>query len=89
MEGSSNIAEPIWTEPPLQNLLVSLMKKKKEKKKWSEVIHETQSAHISQKQDWINAICNHKNNVPSRLPPHWVCSNHNGFVATHALGHMM
>ena len=27
-------------------------------------------------------ICNHENNVPSRL-------HHNGFVATHALGHMM
>ena len=52
-----------------------LINKKKKKKKWSEVIHETQSAHISQKQDGINAICNHKNNVPSRLSPHWVCSN--------------
>ena len=27
-------------------------------------------------------ICNHENNVPSRLSPQW-------FVATHALGHMI
>ena len=36
---------------------------------WSEVIHDTQGAKISQKQDGRN-ILNHKNNVPSRLSPH-------------------
>ena len=30
-------------------------------------------------------ICYHENNVPSQLSPQW----HNGFVTTHALGHMM
>ena len=30
-------------------------------------------------------ICYHENNVPFQLSPQW----HNGFVTTHALGHMM
>ena len=33
------------------------------------MIHDTQSAQISQKQD------NHENNVPSRLSPQWLCGN--------------
>ena len=44
--------------------------------KWSKVIHDTQSAQISQKQDERNIyICNHENNVPSRLSPQWLCGN--------------
>ena len=38
------------------------------------MIHDTQSAQISQKQDERN-ICNHENNVPSRLSPQWLCGN--------------
>ena len=38
------------------------------------MIHDTQSAQISQKQDGRN-ICNHENNVPCRLSPQWLCSN--------------
>ena len=34
--------------------------------KWSQVIHDTQSAQY---------ICNHENNVPSRLSPQWLCGN--------------
>ena len=38
------------------------------------MIHDTQSAQIPQKQDERN-ICNHENNVPSRLSPQWLCGN--------------
>ena len=44
------------------------------------MIHDTQSAQISQKQDERNAI------MKTMCPPGY---HHNGFVATHALGHMM
>ena len=46
------------------------------------MIHDTQSAQISQKQDErnIHAI------MKTMCPPSY---HHNGFVATHALGHMM
>ena len=40
------------------------------------MIHDTQSAQISQKQDERNIyVCNHENNVPSRLSPQWLCGN--------------
>ena len=40
------------------------------------MIHDAQSAQISQKQDERNIyICNHENNVPSRLSPQWLCGN--------------
>ena len=38
------------------------------------MIHNTQSAQISQKQDERN-ICYHENNAPSWLSPHWLCGN--------------
>ena len=38
------------------------------------MIHDTQSAQISQKQDERN-ICYNENNVPSRLSPQWLCGN--------------
>ena len=41
---------------------------------WSKVIHDTQSAQISQKQDERN-ICYHEKNMPSRLSPQWLCRN--------------
>ena len=46
------------------------------------MIHDAQSAQISQKQDWrnINAI------METICPPVY---HHNGFVATHVLGYMM
>ena len=47
------------------------------------MIHDTQSAHISQKQDELNTYINvMKTMCPSGY-------HHNGFVATHALGHIM
>ena len=46
------------------------------------MIHDTQSAKISQKQDERNIYVIMKTMCP---PGH----HHNGFVATHALGHMM
>ena len=50
--------------------------------KWSYVIHDTQSAQISQKQDERNIYLSMK----TMCPPGYY---HNGFVATHALGHMI
>ena len=50
--------------------------------KWSKVIHDTQSAQISQKQDGHNIYVIMK----TMCPPSY---QHNGFVAIHALGHMM
>ena len=46
------------------------------------MIHDTQSAQISQKQDEHNIYVIMK----TMCPPGY---QHNGFVATHALGHMM
>ena len=46
------------------------------------MIHDTQSAQISQKQDERNIYVVMK----TMCPPGY---HHNGFVATHALGHMM
>ena len=46
------------------------------------MIHDTQSAQISQKQDERNIYGIMKTMCPSGY-------HHNGFVATHALGHMM
>ena len=46
--------------------------------KWSQVIHDTQSAQISQKQDERNIYLIMK----TMCPPGY---HHNGFVATHAL----
>ena len=46
------------------------------------MIHDTQSAQISQKQDERNIYVIMK----KMCPPGY---HHNGFVATHALGHMM
>ena len=46
------------------------------------MIHDTQSAQISQKQDERNIYVIMK----TMYPPGY---HHNGFVATHALGHMM
>ena len=46
------------------------------------MIHDTQSAQISQKQDERNIYAIMK----TMCPPGY---HHNGFVATHALGHMM
>ena len=46
------------------------------------MIHDTQSAQISQKQDERNIYVIMK----TMFPPGY---HHNGFVATHALGHMM
>ena len=46
------------------------------------MIHNTQSAQISQKQDGRNIYVTMKTMCPSGY-------HHNGFVATHALGHMM
>ena len=46
------------------------------------MIHNTQSAQISQKQDEGNMYVIMK----TMCPPGY---HHNGFVATHALGHMM
>ena len=46
-------------------------------------IHHTQSSLISQRQDGHNTyICNHENNCPLGY-------QHNSFVATHALGHVV
>ena len=39
------------------------------------MIHDTQSAQISQKQDGRKYIYNHENNVPSRSRPQWLCGN--------------
>ena len=50
--------------------------------KWSQAIYDTQSAEISQKQDERNIHVIMK----TMCPPGY---HHNGFVATHALGHMM
>ena len=47
-----------------------------------EVLHDTQSAQISQKQVERNIYVIKK----TMCPPGY---HHNGFVATHALGHMM
>ena len=47
------------------------------------MIHDTQSAQISQKQDRRNIYAIMKTML---CPPGY---HHNGFVATHALGHMM
>ena len=46
------------------------------------MIHDTQNAQISQKQDGRNTYAIMK----TVCPPGY---HHNGFVATHALGHMM
>ena len=46
------------------------------------MIHDTQSAQTSQKQDGQNIYVA----VKTMCPPGY---HHNGFVATHALGHMM
>ena len=46
------------------------------------MIHDTQSAQISQKQDERNIYFIMKTMCP-------LGCHHNGFVATHALGHMM
>ena len=46
------------------------------------MIHDTQSAQISQKQDGRNIYAI----IKTMCPPGY---HHNGFVATHALGHMM
>ena len=46
------------------------------------MIHDSQSAQISQKQDGRNVHVIMK----TMCPPSY---QHNGFVATHALGHMM
>ena len=46
------------------------------------MIHDIQSAQISQKQDGHNIYAIMK----TMCPPGY---HHNGFVATHALGHMM
>ena len=46
------------------------------------MIHGTQSAQISQKQDGCNTYAIMKTMCPLGY-------HHNGFVATHALGHMM
>ena len=45
-------------------------------------MHDTQSVHISLKQDEHNVYVIMKTMCPSSY-------HHNGFVATHALGHMM
>ena len=45
-------------------------------------VHDTQSAQISQKQDEPNIY----EIMKTMCPPGY---HHNGFVATHALGHMM
>ena len=50
--------------------------------KWSYMIHNTQSAQISHKQDGHNKHVSMK----TMCPPGY---HHNNFVATHALGHMM
>ena len=49
---------------------------------WSSVIHDTQSAQISQKQDEHNIYVIMKTICRPRC-------HHNGFVGTHALGHIM
>ena len=46
------------------------------------MIHDTESAQISQKQDERNIYV-----IMKRMSP--LGYHHNGFVATHALGHMM
>ena len=46
------------------------------------MIHDTQSAQISQKQDGHNIYAISK----TMCPPGY---HHNGFIATHALGHMI
>ena len=46
------------------------------------MIHDTQSAQISQKQDERNIYAI----METMCPPGY---HHNGFVATHALGHML
>ena len=46
------------------------------------MIHDTQSAQISHKQDGLNVYAIMK----TTCPPGY---HHNGFVAIHALGHMM
>ena len=48
------------------------------------MIHDTQGAHISQKQDELNTYINVI--MKTMCPPGY---HHNGFVATHALGHIM
>ena len=50
--------------------------------KWSEMMHNTHSAQISQKQDGWNIFAIMKSMCPPRY-------HHNGFVATHALGHIV
>ena len=50
--------------------------------KWSSVIHDTQSAQISQMQDEHNIYVIMKTICPPSYP-------HNGYVATYALGHIM
>ena len=49
---------------------------------WSQVIQDTQSAHISKQKDKRNIDIIMKTMDPADY-------HHNGFVATHALGHMM
>ena len=49
---------------------------------WSKVIFDTQSVRISQKHDWHNIYVIMK----TMCPPGY---DHNGFVATYALGHLM
>ena len=50
------------------------------------MIHDTQSAQISQKQDERNIYVIIYVIMKTMCPPGY---HHNGFVATHALGHMM
>ena len=50
------------------------------------MIHDTQSAQISQKQDERNIYVYIYAIMKTMCPPGY---HHNGFVATHALGHMM
>ena len=39
------------------------------------MIHDTQSTQNSQKQDERKYICNHENNMSSRLSPQWLCGD--------------
>ena len=50
------------------------------------MIHDTQSAQISQKQDERNIYIYIYAIMKTMCPPGY---HHNGFVATHVLGHMM
>ena len=67
---------------PMNQRVLSKLSKEHNISKWSWVIHDTQSAQISQKQDERNIYAIMK----TMCPPGY---HHNGFMATHARGHMM